>query len=204
MAMRSLDLNSLESLYRYFPTRLRERARWRELAQQAATLLAEQGHYGLPALLPSFVHARVAAALAASGLIGRRSLQSMAILTLGAHAGLEVRILQDLGAGTVLGVERDPRLVAVGHQLGLADPASLVVGDSWEFLSENRSVWDRILVLAPQRLALTPLWDQARSRLTPTGCLVVLAHRGEASDAPPQANPRPALEDTMLAWVFRR
>jgi protein-L-isoaspartate O-methyltransferase len=204
MVMSCRDLNSLESLYRYFPTRSWERARWRELAQQAVLQLAEQGHYGLPALLPSFVHARVAAALAASGLIGRSSLRAMAILTLGAHAGLEVRILKDLGAGTVLGVERDPRLVAVGHQVGLADPASLVVGDSWEYLAESQSNWDRILVLAPQRLALRPLWDQAQRRLTGSGCLVVLAHRGEAFDLPPQAYPCPALEDTMLAWVFRR
>lgn len=172
--MSSLDHNSLESLYRYFPSRRAERERWRELAQAAAAELTEQGHYGLPALLPSFVHARVAAALAASGLVGRKALYSLNVLTLGAHAGLEVRIRQDFGAQAVLGVERDPRLVAVGHQVGLADPTSLMVADSWEFLADHQSTWHRILVLAPQRIAIAPLWRQARPRLTPQGCLVIL------------------------------
>ncbi|MBX5466146.1 MAG: class I SAM-dependent methyltransferase [Firmicutes bacterium] len=197
-----MDLVHFESLYRRFPSKKAERRGWQTLARAAEERLLALGHIGTPALIPSFVHARVAAALWASGVPRRAALAAQSVLTLGAHAGLEVRILRDLGASPVVGVERDPKLVAVGQAVGLAAPTELVVADLWEFLAGDSRRWDRILVLAPQALSLSRLVQAARPRLAPAGRLSVLAHADQVADIPPAPRPLPALEGTMWAWVF--
>jgi predicted TPR repeat methyltransferase len=124
------------------------------------------------------------------------------VLTLGCHVGLEDRILRDLGAGRVLGVEVDPRLVAVSRALGIVGEEEIVAAEMGAFLRQDERRWQRILVLAPQELDLSALAALALARLAPGGRLVVLAHHGALRAIPPGLEGRSALEGTMLAYVL--
>lgn len=195
------DLDSLEWLYQYLPASKELRSTWRSLARNAQNYLAKMAHHGLPALLVSFVHARVAAALAASDFPAEK-LPTADILTLGCHVGLENRMLRDLGAAKVLGVEQDPKLVQAGVNLGVVRADEIYLDDMERYLLKQQTVWDRILVLAPQTLDLDRVASLALPRLKAQGKLVVLAHHGTLYDLSPDAVPLSALEETMEAYVF--
>lgn len=192
------DWQNLEVLFRAFPSNRTLRAAWRQAAREADAWLSERHHHGLPALLPGLVHARLATALLAAGFHHKSQLQGAAFLCLGCHAGLEVRILRDLGAGRVLGVERRSNVVEAGIRARVVEPRDIACHDYWDCLGEKSlGSWDVVLALAPENLSLGQLKTAARGSLNPRGRVVVVAEPHDVSDVPQDTRIGPAMEGTM-------
>lgn len=201
---RRYDWTSLECVYRAFPSKPEDRRSWRAASAAAYRSLLARGHLGLPALIPGLVHARLATALLAAGYRAKSQLADRSFLCLGCHAGLEVRILRDFGAGGVLGIEIRHDVVAEGVRSQLVEPDEVRIADWWEFLTadDERKTWDEILVLAPQQLSLEKLWDVARPHLVAGGHVVVVAQEGDLRDMPAEVDHGSALEDTMQWYAL--
>lgn len=199
------DWQSLEMLFRAFPSTQGQRRAWRTTALRVDAALAARGHHGLPALVPGLVHARLATALLAAGYRSKGELSRRSFCLLGCHAGLEVRILRDLGAGWVRGVEQRADLVAEAVAAGLVSADSVWVGDYWDLLARGAlPPCDEMLVLAPERLPVGHLWQVAGPTIREGGHLVVVAARADAEAIPEEAVSGPALEGTMRWHVLER
>ncbi len=199
------EWQSLEVLYRVFPSAQGQRRAWRTTAMRVHAALAAHGHHGLPALVPGLVHARVATALLAAGYRSKAELGGRSFCLLGCHAGLEVRILQDFGAGGVCGVEQRADVVAESVAAGLVRANSVRVGNYWDLLDRRLlPPCDEMLVLAPERLPVTGLWQVAAATIREGGHLVVVATHADAEAVPPEARSGPALEGTMRWHVLER
>lgn len=199
------DWISLERVYRSFPSTQRERFMWRNAASLVHARLTEQGHHGLPALLPGLVHARLATALLAAGYHSKRELRNHSFLCLGCHAGLEIRILRDFGAGWVHGLEIRPGVVEEACQAGLVERHEISGGDFWEYLSASPFLSvDMIMALAPDRLSLERLWDVAEPHLVPGGHLVAVAQDTDILAMPKGVSVGPAMEGTMNWYILQR
>lgn len=194
------DLWSLDALLGSWPATPSQRRRWREGAQAAGTLLQSQGYWALPAVTPGLVQARVAAALLAAG-VTRSSIRGQKILTLGAHVGLEVRILRDWGA-EAQGIEQNRMVVEAGVQSQLVTPSDMVVGDVRTVLERDTGRFNHIIALAPS----DPEWPSwiapALERLTSDGSVVIVAYW---RDVPLvfHAAMEDGLEGTMGVGVWR-
>ncbi len=197
------DIESLEWILRQFPSRWQQRTQWRQMALEVDRALRDQHHWGIPALVPGLVHARVATALIVAGFRNKRALAGKSILTLGAHAGLEVRILGDLGAHAI-GIERNARVVSQAIDTGLVSSEQLIIGDYWAFLQAERRDWDLIMSLAPQSLNLELLATNAVPHLKSRGQLVVVAHYDEVVGRTEDFDFGPALEGTMQWYRLRQ
>lgn len=197
------DLESLEWIFRQFPTQRQQRLQWRQIAAEVDRRLRNQHHWGTPALVPGLVHARVATALIVAGIRNKRVLLGKAILTLGAHAGLEVRILNDLGAYAI-GIERNSHVVSQAIDAGLVTSEQLIVADYWKFLRSDLRNWDLIISLAPQSLSLELLAVHAVPHLKSRGQLVVVAHDDEVVGKTGDFDVGPALEGTMQWYRLRQ
>ena len=192
------DWQSLERVFRAFPSQRQERAEWRSIASTVYARLLERGHLGLPALIPGLVHARLATALVAAGYRRKAEIRGRSFLCLGCHAGLEVRILRDFGAGRVLGIERRAEVVEEGVRATLIDSGEILVADFWDALRQPvRSHWDEILVLAPEALDMEALWLLARPHLVAGGHLTVVAQASDIEVWPSGMRQGVALEGTM-------
>ncbi len=199
------DWQSLEVLFRAFPSTQRQRRAWRTTTIRVDAALAARGHHGLPALVPGLVHARVATALLAAGYRSKDELRARSFCLLGCHAGLEVRILRDLGAGWVRGVEQRGDVVAEAVAAGLVTADAVWVGNYWDLLARGAlPLCDEMLVLAPERLPLGQLWEAAGPTIREGGHLVVVATRADAEAVPAEAVSGPALEGTMRWHVLER
>ncbi len=201
------DWQSLEVLYRAFPSAEGHRRAWRCAARRADAALSTRGHHGLPALVPGLVHARVATALLAAGYRSSEELHGRTFCTLGCHAGLEVRILRDLGAGCAHGVELRGDVVAVAMAAGVVPADAIWVGNYWDLLARHAlPTFDELLVLAPDHLLVDKLWEMARPTLRVDGHLVVVASPSDVDAIPAEALSGPALEGTMrwFALASRR
>ncbi|CAB1128071.1 conserved protein of unknown function [Candidatus Hydrogenisulfobacillus filiaventi] len=195
-----MDLWSLQGLLEAWPGRPEEREAWRTFARRAEAALRERapGHWPGPALVPGLLQARLAAALGLAGLTRGDRLRTR-VLTLGAHAGLEVRMLRDFGFEAV-GLEQRPELAAAGRDTGLLPPDSLVTADYRAYLADPGPAWPLILALAPE--AVDPAWiATARRRLAPEGQLVVVAYWADLPAAW-HSRARPVVEGLMggLRW----
>jgi hypothetical protein len=178
-----------------------QRRMWRTLSERLARQL---GGNQAPALVPGLVQARLGTALLLGGYLGP-PLPSLRILTLGAHAGLELRMLRDWGAEAI-GIERNLTLVRAGIQTEVVGTEALLAAEATDYLTRSCSVthaYDLILILAPSDPAW-PTWvDQASARLAPDGQLVVVAYW---SDLPVgwRTLATPCLEGTMGGLLVRR
>ena len=200
-----LKWDSLEYLFRAFPSSLRERQQWRQASDAVDQALTTRGHYGLPALVPGLVHARLATALLAAGYRSKRDLLGRSFLCLGCHAGLEVRILRDFGASKVIGVEMRADVVEASINARLTDPGDVVVEDFWGYLSRtDGELFDTVMALAPQRLAVERLWERVKNWLVPGGPLVVVAQPGDITGKPQEVRQGPAMEGTMRWYQLKR
>lgn len=199
------DWDSLEYLFRAFPSSLRKRRRWRLACQMVDQSLTLKGHHGLPALIPGLVHARLATSLLAAGYRSKRDIGGRRFLCLGCHAGLEVRILRDFGATEVLGVEIRSDVVQASLSAGLTAPGDVVVQDFWEYLTNTgEETFDTVIALAPQRLPIGRLWASARNWLASKGHLTVVAQTADVFDVPKEALHGPAMEGTMRWYQVAR
>ena len=200
------DWQSLERVYRAFPSAAKQRSRWRQGAARVDARLGAQGHHSLPALVPCLVHARLATALLAAGWRAKSDLRAHSVLCLGCHAGLEVRMLRDFGVQDVHGVEIRALVVRESVAEGLVAAADISVGSFWDWLeapaSGGRLAWDATLALAPQDLALDRLWAAAEPHLAPAGRVVVVAHPPEVGTPGSEWRSGPALEGAMR-WYAR-
>ena len=199
------DWVSLEYLYQAFPSTPENRNLWRTAVQEIYYQLKAQGHHGLPALIPGLVHARVATALLAAGYRSNRNLRHQSFLCLGCHAGLEVRILRDLGAGRVYGLEIRRAVVESGMDAHLIESGEVAIADYWEVLHRPNpsATWDTIMLLAPEDVSLQVLWDTVRPHLVPGGRLAVVAQMSDVKEIPQEAYGGAALEGTMR-WLGLR
>lgn len=197
--------DSLEYLFRAFPSSVRQRQRWRQACDAVDQALSVRGHYGVPALVPGLVHARLATALLAAGYRSKRDLQGRSFLCLGCHAGLEVRILRDFGASKALGVEMRADVVQASLDAGLISPGDVVVQDFWGYLTKaHEGATDTVMALAPQRLAIERLWDRVEHWLVPGGKMVIVAQEGDVLVVPEEARQGPAMEGTMRWYDLNR
>lgn len=191
--------NSLEFGYRAFPSTTRLRREWRKLAESVVqTLWTRERHMALPALVPGLVHARLAVALLAAGYRKKADLIDQSFLCLGCHAGLEIRMLCDFGAGFVHGVEMRPEVVQESVAQGLVDSDAVWVGDYWDYLRRVPDVLrNAVLMIAPEDVAFRTLWEVCREHIAPGGHLVVVAQPSTVSDIPDFVSCGPALEGAM-------
>ncbi len=196
------DWQSLERVFRTFPSTLKQRRVWRKQSASVYESLLNHGHHGLPALIPGLVHARLATALLVAGYRSKSQLASRSFLCLGCHAGLEVRILRDFGAGRAEGIEIRDAVVQEGiyHQLVRAD--EIHIGDFWHILSMDAvTIWNEIVVLAPEALSLGKLWDTVWAHLSPLGHLIVVAQDADLLDVPSHIQHGEAMEGTMQWYL---
>ncbi len=191
------DWASLERLYRTFPSTREQRALWRTTCEEIDARLRRRGHMGLPALMPGLVHARLATALLASGYRAKTELARRSFLCLGCHAGLEVRILRDFGAGRVHGIETHPDVVRVSRMVGLVRSDEVTVEDFWRYLDFSTEIVDAVLVLMPYRISVGTLWQAVQSKLVVGGHLVIVAQSSDVLDVPAGISHGIAMEGTM-------
>jgi SAM-dependent methyltransferase len=151
-----------------------QRAAWRALVERLERLGTHEAALHSAALMPGLLQARLGAALTLAGY-DRSALQGARVLTLGAHVGLEVRMLRDWGADAV-GVERAASLVRWGEGAGVTAPGTLIVADAASFLRQSRAAWDLILTLAPSDPAWTTWPETAAAALRPGGRFVAVAY----------------------------
>lgn len=197
------DWESLERVYRVFPATRAQRQAWRRASNAVYQSLSAQGHMGLPALIPGLVHARLATGLLAGGYRTKSQLADRSFLCLGCHAGLEVRILRDFGARRAMGVEIRENVVREAVRAHLVEPTEIMAADFWTLLTvETETIWDDILILAPQGLSLHKLWTVARPHLVHGGHLVTVAQKSDLLDSPVEVSQGVALEGTMQWYVL--
>ena len=191
------DWESLERVFRAFPSRREERFAWRTACALVYQKLLVQGHMGLPALIPGLVHARLATALLAAGYRTKRQLAGRSLLCLGCHAGLEVRILRDFGARAE-GLEIRQDVVEAAVNACLVQRGEVEAADYWEYLSQPpRALRHDIFMLAPEEVPVETLWNAAKSHLTAKGHLVIVAQPSDMVGVPTVAERGVALEGTM-------
>ncbi len=199
------DWQSLERVFRTFPSTRKQRCLWREKSSTIYERLLNRNHKGLPALIPGLVHARLATALLVAGYRSKSQLSSRSFLCLGCHAGLEVRILRDLGAGHVGGIEIREVVVQAGIDHELVRSDEIQTGDFWQILMEDTTtIWDEIMALAPQSLSLDKLWETASGHLSPGGHLIVIAQDADLLDVPSHIDYGEAMEGTMQWYLAEK
>lgn len=168
------DLWSLDALLGAWSATPRQRRAWRRAAQNAEKLLRSPAHWDTPAILTGLVQARVATALMAAGL-RRADLLGRQILTLGAHIGLEARILRDWGAD-VRGVEQHRAIAGAGLQAHIVRMGDLEIGKALSVLEKDPRHYDHILALAPSDADWPSRICVGLQRLKPGGSFLVVAY----------------------------
>lgn len=189
----------LDAVLQAWPASPPQRRRWLDFSRRLQRW-PTGGRIETPALIPSLVRARLVAALTLAGL-SPATLPGRRIVTLGAHMGLEVRMLRDGGADAV-GVEHRPQLVRAGIHSGMLPADALIWDDALHYLEGPVRRLDALLWLAPQAVAWSRLMALALPWLRPTGVLAVVAHW---PDLPPAFRPRalPVLDGTMAGLCWR-
>ena len=178
-----------------------QRRTWRRLAE---LLIGRLGERQAPALVPGLVQARVATALLLAGY-PHPPLPAERILTVGAHAGFEVRLLRDWGSEAT-GIEQNPRVVQAGIEAGVVSSDALLSADAETHLAQALQKGCRYLLiamLAPSDPAWPTWLDLASSLLTRGGHLVILAYWADLP-ADWRIAATPCLEGTMGGLLVRR
>lgn len=168
------DAWSLDALFERWPASPIQRQQWRKLTEALSRELSSQGHWSAPAISPGLVQARVATALTLARLDGDR-LHNSRILTLGAHTGMEVRILRDWGARAI-GIESNASLVSIGRRLGVVPHSALLKAKAPSFLQKSHRMWDYIFCLAPAHFEFESWCAPIAKRLQADGKFVLLAY----------------------------